>query len=85
VCRQHVTYHWKTLDEGYNFASNLIVIGGLHAKLCTSKVTGIIVVGISLLPFGNPKTKKIWMWALWRAVKYTIKGKVVASPKSGQW
>jgi hypothetical protein len=25
------------------------------------------------------------MWALWRAVKYTIKGKVVASPKSGQW
>jgi hypothetical protein len=27
----------------------------------------------------------IWMWALWRGTKYTIRGKVVASPKSGPW
>jgi hypothetical protein len=27
----------------------------------------------------------IWMWASWRATKYTIRGKVVASPKSGPW
>jgi hypothetical protein len=26
-------YFWKALDEGYNFAWNLIVIGGLHTKL----------------------------------------------------
>jgi len=25
------------------------------------------------------------MWALWRGAKYTIRGKVVASPKSGPW
>jgi hypothetical protein len=29
--------------------------------------------------------KAIWMWALWRGTKYTIRGKVVASPKSGPW
>jgi len=28
-----VTYRWKDLDEGYNFALNLISIGGLLAKL----------------------------------------------------
>jgi len=25
----------------------------------------------------------IWMWASWSGTKYTIRGKVVASPKSG--
>ncbi len=27
----------------------------------------------------------IWMWASWRGTKYTVKGKVVASPKSKPW
>jgi hypothetical protein len=29
--------------------------------------------------------KVIWMWALWRGPEYTIRGKVVASPKSRPW
>jgi len=29
--------------------------------------------------------KAIWMWAPWRDPEYTIRGKVVASPKSGPW
>jgi hypothetical protein len=29
--------------------------------------------------------KAIWMWPLWRAIEYIIKGKVMASPKSGLW
>jgi hypothetical protein len=29
--------------------------------------------------------KAIWMWAPWRGAKYTIRGKVVANPKSGPW
>jgi hypothetical protein len=29
--------------------------------------------------------KAIWMQALWRVTEYTIRGKVVASPKSGPW
>ncbi len=75
ACRQHATYRWKALDKGYKFASNLIIIGGLHSKLCTSKVTKVLVVG----------QKAIWMWPPWRAVECTIRGKVVASPKSELW
>jgi hypothetical protein len=37
-------------NKGYNFASNLITIGGLHAKLCAPKVVG--------LPLGSPGTKR---------------------------
>jgi len=59
-----VTYCWKALDEGYNFPSNLISIGG-HAKLWAPKVTGVLVVGIlgvlvvGILgfPLGSPETK----------------------------
>ncbi len=57
ACRQHATYRWKSLDQGYKFALNLIAIGGPHAKLWDPKVAGILVVGISRLPFGNPGTK----------------------------
>jgi hypothetical protein len=40
--------------------------------------------------FGTPtresqEKKTIWMWAPWRGAEYTIRGKVVASPKSGPW
>jgi hypothetical protein len=34
---------------------------------------------------GVPGQNAIWMWASWRGTKYTIRGKVVASPKSGLW
>jgi hypothetical protein len=57
ACRQHATYYWKTFNQGYNFASNLIEIGGLNAKLCASKVAGIPVEGISGLPLRSPRTK----------------------------
>jgi hypothetical protein len=33
TCRGHATYRWKDLDEGYNFASDLIAIRGLKEKL----------------------------------------------------
>jgi len=57
VCRWHVTYNWKAFDESYNFALNLISIGGLHAKLWSPKVTRILTLGISRLPLGSPRTK----------------------------
>jgi hypothetical protein len=35
---------------------------------------------------GVPKQNAIWMGGgSWRGIKYTIRGKVVASPKSGLW
>jgi hypothetical protein len=38
-------------------------------------------MGISGLPLGNPKIKSHLDVALWKVVEYTIRGKVVASPK----
>jgi hypothetical protein len=34
---------------------------------------------------GIPGQNVIWMWASWRGIEYTIRGKVVVSPKSGPW
>jgi hypothetical protein len=47
ACRWHATYHWKTINEGYNFVLDLISIRGLKRKLCTSKVAGVPTLGIS--------------------------------------
>jgi len=85
VCRWRATYHWKALDEAYNCALYLISIRGLHTKLWGPKIIKVPTLGISRLPFGSPGTNAIWMWASWIGTKYTIRGKVVASPKSGPW
>jgi len=47
----------KSFDKGYNFASDFISIKGFHAKLWAPKVAGILIVGISGLPFGSLRTK----------------------------
>jgi len=52
-----VTYRWKSLDNYYNFALNLIFIGGLHTKLWAPKVVGVPILGISGLPFRSLATK----------------------------
>jgi hypothetical protein len=57
ACRQRATHCWKALDEGYNFAWDLIAIGGLHKKLCAFKVVGIPAVAISRLALENLETK----------------------------
>jgi hypothetical protein len=57
VCRRRATYSWKDLDEDYNFALDLIMIGGLHKKLCALKVTRVSIVAISGLPLGSLGTK----------------------------
>jgi hypothetical protein len=41
ACRWSVIHRWKGLDESYNFASDLVPIGGLNKKLWPSKVAGI--------------------------------------------
>jgi hypothetical protein len=57
ACRCIATYGWKALNKGYNFASDFISIRDLHTKSCAPKVTGVPTLGISGLPFRNPKTK----------------------------
>jgi len=51
------TYRWKVLNKGYSFASDLIYIGGLLAKLCGLKVVGVPTLAISGLPLGSLGTK----------------------------
>ncbi len=55
--RWHAKYRWKALNKAYNFASNLISIGGLHTKVWGPKVARVPTLGISRLPFGSPGTK----------------------------
>jgi hypothetical protein len=74
ACRWHATYRLKALDEGYNFALDLIAIGGLYTKLWAPKVTSVLIVGISGLPLGSPETKCHLDVAPWRGVEYTIRG-----------
>jgi hypothetical protein len=57
ACKWRATYHWKTFDKSYNFTLDLTSIRGFHANLCTSKVMGVLILGISKLPLGNPGTK----------------------------
>jgi hypothetical protein len=57
TCRWCATYHQKALHEGYNFALDLISIGGVHTKLWAPKVAGVSTMGISGLPLGSHKTK----------------------------
>jgi len=47
----------EPLDKGYNFASDLISIGGLHTKLLVLKIAGVSSLGISRVSLGSPRTK----------------------------
>ncbi len=58
ACRWCATYRWKPFDEGYNFAWDFIAIRGLHRKLCTLKVTGVLAVGIFETPTWKSRDKK---------------------------
>jgi len=57
VCRWSATCRWKDLDEGYNFALDLILIQGLHVKLWGPKIAGVPTLAILGLPFGSLETK----------------------------
>jgi hypothetical protein len=57
ACRWRATYWWKALDEGYNFALDLISIKGFHTKLWASKIARVRTLGISRLSLGSLRTK----------------------------
>jgi hypothetical protein len=50
----NATWHWKALDESYNFSLDRMAIGGLLAKLWGSKVPEVPFGAISGLPRGSP-------------------------------
>ncbi len=83
--RQCATYHWKALDQGYNFASDLIEIKGLHAKLWAPKVVRFLAMGISGLPLGSPGTKWHSNVTPMESYKIYYRGEGDGFPKSGLW
>jgi hypothetical protein len=85
VCKWHATYRWKALDESYNFALDLVSIRGLYTNLWSPKVTGVPTLGILDFHLGVPGQNGIWALAPWLGIKYTIRGKVMVSPKFGPW
>jgi hypothetical protein len=86
TCRWCETYRWKAFDEGYNFALDLISIGGLQIMLRAPKVARIPTLRkFRDSHLGVPRQNAIWVLISWPNTKYTIRGKVVASPKLGPW
>jgi hypothetical protein len=81
ACRWCAKYYWKALDEGYNFAWDIISIRGLHTKLWASKVIKVLILGISGLPLGSPRTK--WHLGFGPVAKHRVyyKGEGGGSPK----
>jgi len=58
VCKQRVTYHWKALDENYNFVLDYTSIRGLLTKLWGFNVARVPVGAISGLPLQSPEREK---------------------------
>jgi len=83
--RWRATCCWKALDEGYNFALNLISIKGLHTKLWGPKVMGVPTLGISRLPFGSLGTKCHLDVGFVERHKVYYKGGGGGFLKSGPW
>ncbi len=83
--RWHVTYCWKALNESYNFALNLISIGGLNRKLWAPKITRVLTIEISGPPFGTPGTK--WHLGAGPVAMHKVyyKAKAGGFPKSWPW
>jgi hypothetical protein len=59
ACKWRATYRWKAFDEGYNFASYLISIEGLHTKLWPPKVVGVPILEFRDSHLGVPKQNDI--------------------------
>jgi hypothetical protein len=49
----------KTLDKGYNFALDFILIGGLQTKLWAPKVAGVLVQEFRNSQMGIPRQNAI--------------------------
>jgi hypothetical protein len=79
------TRRWKALNKDYNFDLDLVVIGLCSREIWASNVPGLQPGQFRDSNLEVPGKRAIWMQPLPRVAKYTIRGKVVASPKSGPW
>jgi len=70
MCRWSATCCSKDFNEGYNFASYFISIGGLYTKLWAPKITKVSILGILGFPFGSPEIK--WHLGAGPVVKHKV-------------
>jgi hypothetical protein len=82
VCRWHATYHWKALNEGYNFVVDFISIGGLQKSYGRPKWWEFQFWKFKDWNLGE---NDIWVQPLWLVIENIIREKVVASPKFRLW
>ncbi len=85
VCMWHATYHWKNLEK-----ATTVLQTSSQSEVCTQSYGPPKSWKSQLWEFqdshlGVPGQNDIWVLVLWLGTKYTIRGKVVASPKSGPW
>jgi hypothetical protein len=85
ACRWRATYRWKALDKGYNFYLYLISIEGLYTNLGPPKLWESQLWEFRDSHLRVSKQNDIWVLVPWLGTKYTIRGKVVAFPKSRPW
>jgi hypothetical protein len=57
VCRRNSMGHWKSLEESYNFGSDLTPIGGWSREIWVPKVPGVQPGTVSGLLLGSPEKK----------------------------
>jgi len=85
VCRWRVTYRWKTLMRATTFLQT-----SSQSKVYTQSYGAPKLRESQLWKFedshlGVLGQNDIWVLVPWPGTKYTIRGKVVASPKSRPW
>jgi len=57
VCRKSATWHWKALEESYNFGSDLAPIGSCNWEIWAPKVPGLQPGTVSGLLLGSSGKK----------------------------
>jgi len=85
MCRWRAIYYWNLLIK-----ATTLLQTSYQSEVCTqsywsSKSREFQVWEFQGSHLGVPGQNAIWMWASWRDTKYTIRGKVVVSPKSRPW
>jgi hypothetical protein len=60
VCRMIATWHWKALEESYNFGLDLAPIGGRSQEIWAPKVPRLQPRTISGLLLESPEKKKLF-------------------------
>jgi len=68
ACKWHATYHWKALNNSYNFVLNLTSIEGSHKKLWAPKMARIPISKFLRLPTQESQEK--WHLGVTFIIKY---------------